>query len=406
MEKKLHPAVSCLGRLLMVGIGGYGGLMLLSLFLFSLPVVAWCITGISLSIFLPLLLLIWGKGKRRWFKPFLAVCLAVLLCCSGVLGYRAWVDAIPKVDDRNLMLRQWFPFEADTLAVALDEEPTLLLTQEEASELRIDGATALYPVYASFARSVFEPSDAYTSYIGQEEPTLRCRGTTDAYLSLMKGECDVIFCAGPSKAQQQTAADRGLTLHMTPIGQEAFVFFVNSRNPVTNVTVQDIQGIYTGDITNWKALGGKNQRIRAYQRDEGSGSQSALQMVMAGLPLMEAPTEDIVGSMGGIITRTAADRNYDGAIGFTFRFYANEMVGNDQIRLLSLNGVAPTKETIRDGSYPISSCFYAITAGPIGQPAPEDSNPVLRAFLDWCTGEQGQQIVEQVGYVRLDASNP
>ena len=106
--------------------------------------------------------------------------------------------------------------------------------------------------------------------------------------------------------------------------------------------------------------------------------------------------------MGGIIERVATYRNFDEALGFTFRFYSNEMVGNDQIRLLALNGVAPTKETIRDGSYPISDCFYAVTCSPIGEPAPEETNPALGAFLDWCQGPQGQWLVEAVGYVALE----
>jgi len=101
------------------------------------------------------------------------------------------------------------------------------------------------------------------------------------------------------------------------------------------------------------------------------------------------------------IIRVTSYKNYANAIGYTFRFYANEMVGNDQIRLLSLNGVAPTKETIRDGSYPIASCFYAVTASPIGEPAPQETNADLGAFLSWCQGPQGQWLVEQVGYVAV-----
>jgi phosphate transport system substrate-binding protein len=75
------------------------------------------------------------------------------------------------------------------------------------------------------------------------------------------------------------------------------------------------------------------------------------------------------------------------------------MVENEQIRLLALNGVAPTKETIRSGEYPISSNFYAVTASPIGEPAPEENDPELRALIDWILSEQGQWIIEQTGYV-------
>ena len=190
-----------------------------------------------------------------------------------------------------------------------------------------------------------------------------------------------------------------MELHLTPIGREAFVFFVNSDNPVTGLTVEEIQGIYTGEITNWKELGGKNQKIRPYQRAENSGSQSALLRLMAGLPLLEPEKEDRIGGMGGIITEVASYRNHKNAIGFSFRFYSIEMVENDQIRLLALNGVEPTKETIRSGEYPISSNFYAVTASPIGTPAPEETNEDLRKLIDWILSDQGQQLIEQTGYV-------
>lgn len=97
----------------------------------------------------------------------------------------------------------------------------------------------------------------------------------------------------------------------------------------------------------------------------------------------------------------ASYRNYQNAIGFSFRFYSTEMVQNGDIKLLALNGVAPTKETIRDGSSPISSEFYAVTCSSTRAPAPETENEELAAFLDWILSAQGQQIIEEVGYVSL-----
>ena len=77
------------------------------------------------------------------------------------------------------------------------------------------------------------------------------------------------------------------------------------------------------------------------------------------------------------------------------------MVRNGDIRLLALNGIEPTKETIRDDSYPIASEFYAITASPIGTPAPEETNETLSAFLEWILSPQGQRLVEETGYVSV-----
>ena len=122
---------------------------------------------------------------------------------------------------------------------------------------------------------------------------------------------------------------------------------------------------------------------------------------MGDLPLMKPEEENIVGGMEGIIRRVAVYRNFGNAIGFSFRYYTTEMVTDDQIRLLAVEGVEPTRETIRDGSYPISSYFYAITASRIGQSAPEETNPRIAALLDWILSEQGQEIVDRTGYVSL-----
>ena len=331
------------------------------------------------------------RGRRRVG----AACLAVCVGCSAYAGYGFYKDSIPTVDDRGLLLRDYQPFEVGTKTVSLEEPATLRF--DNAWTLSLDGATALYPVYAGFVQAVYpKREDFYSPF----HSSVECNGTITAYERLIQGEVDMIFAAAPSKAQLKAAEEAGVELHMTPIGREAFVFFVNSKNPVTSLTVEQIQGIYSGTVTNWREVGGRNQRIRPFQRAEDSGSQSALQRLMDGLPLIEPEEEDRIGGMGGIIREVASYRNYKNAIGFSFRYYATEMVQNGDIRLLALNGVAPTKETIRDGSYPIASEFYAVTAAPAGQPALE-RNEDAAAFLAWILSSQGQEIVEKTGYVAL-----
>ena len=337
---------------------------------------------------------------RRWRKG-VALCLAaVTIGCGAYCAFGLWRSSVPTVDDRDLLLWQYEPFSEGTKAVNLEEQSTLRFHREDL--LRLDGATALYPVYAGFVQAVY-PQGEYPLYDNTSEGygSVTCSGTVNAYERLITGRTDLIFAAAPSQEQLEMARRAAKELHLTPIGREAFVFFVNSRNPVEGLTVEQIQGIYTGQITNWNQVGGKNQPIRPFQRLENSGSQSALLRLMDGLPLIEPEKEDRVGGMGGIIQQVASYRNYKNSIGFSFRFYASEMAANDQIRLLALDGVFPTKESIRDGSYPISDSFFAITAAPIGAPDPRESNPKLNAFLDWILSEQGQQIVEDSGYVSI-----
>jgi len=334
------------------------------------------------------------KTKLVWLT-FLCVCIGGgIYAANGI--YR---DSLATVDDRNLLLYKYKPFSDGNLLATLDEPSDLQLDLQTASNFKIDGATALYPVYAAFAQAVFPDADYGRMSV------VSCSNTVGAYERLIKGDADIIFAAGPSKEQLEMAEKNGVELHLTPIGREAFVFFVNSKNPVDGLSVEQIQKIYTGEITNWKQVGGKNQKIRPFQRAQNSGSQTALEKLMQGLPLIEPEEEDRIAGMGGIIRQVAAYRNYKNAIGYSFRYYAAVMDSSDEIKMLALNGVAPTKETIRDGSYPIASEFYAVTASKAGQPSPYESgfesDKDVKDFIDWILSPQGQQLIEKTGYVAL-----
>lgn len=102
---------------------------------------------------------------------------------------------------------------------------------------------------------------------------------------LTTGEVDMFFGATPSKEQINDAKARGIEFDITPIGKEAFVFFVEADNPVSNLYSDDIKQIYHGNIVNWAEVGGINQNIKAFQRPEGSGSQTMMEYFMDNIDL-------------------------------------------------------------------------------------------------------------------------
>ena len=180
---------------------------------------------------------------------------------------------------------------------------------------------------------------------------------------------------------------------------DAFVFFVNANNPVDNLTTDQIKGIYSGEITNWKEVGAPfDTKIIPFQRNEGSGSQTTLQKLMGDTPIMPPLKEDRLGGMGDIINDTANYRNYNAALGFSFRYYSTEMIRNNQIKLLSVDGVAPTVENIRNGSYPHVATVYMVTA------RPRSNN--TRKIVDFMLSPEGQKLVEDTGYVSLGTPAP
>ena len=309
--------------------------------------------------------------------------LSLLLVSCGVYEIRnAYDRSILRVSD-TVNLNLYAPFVNNTMAVSLEETSTLKL---ESDLPLLDGATALYPLYAAFAQAVY-PEKEYRLY----DSEVACRNTISAYKRLINREVDVVFVAPPSKEQAELAEREGVTFRYTPVGKEAFVFFVNAHNPVESLNIEQIQAIYSGEIKNWKEVGGNDEFIRSFQRNEGSGSQTAFLNFMNGQTILNPPKEDVVGGMGGIISQTADYANYSNAIGFSFRFYANEMVNNKDIRLLKVNGVYPDIEAINDNTYPLSSPFYAISL------AGNDKANVLK-LLDWITSGQGQDLVKKTGY--------
>jgi phosphate transport system substrate-binding protein len=186
----------------------------------------------------------------------------------------------------------------------------------------------------------------------------------------------------------------GDELHLTPIGKDAFVFFVNKSNPVNSLTVSQIRDIYSGKITNWKLLGGNDEEIVPFQRSKNSGSQTALESIMGDTAIVPASTELIGSEMEGIIERVSDYHNYHNAVGYSFLFFTREMVQSDQIKILSVDGVFPDMKTIENGRYPFTETFYAITMG--------EEKENTKKFIGWILSEQGQRLIKKTGYVPVN----
>ena len=267
----------------------------------------------------------------------------------------------------------------------LDEPATISIT---ADYPKLDGATAAAPVYAAMVQEIYKGLNANTV-----EDYVTCSKTDVAYQRLIDGEIDIFFGAQPSKQQIAAAKEQGIELVLHPIAKEAFVFFVNSDNPVTSLTIGQIQDIYQKKVTKWSAVGGNDESIMPFQRPENSGSQTImLAMVMRDKPLPAPLFEEYAAGMGGIISRVATYRNYSSAIGYSFRYFATGMKPNEQIRLLAIDGIEPTVEHIRNGTYPFTVDVYAVTAG--------STNANTQKLIDWVLSAQGQDFIEQCGYVK------
>ena len=318
------------------------------------------------------------KMKTAWLV-FLSLTVA---SCAVHEGIKSYDKSIARVRE-DFDLTPYAPFAQNTLTASLDTPSTLTLTSDLP---RLDGATALYPVYSAFARAVYPENNYYI--FGSE---VSCHNTVSAYANLIDGSADIIFVSRPSQEQLQAAEEAGVEFSYTPIGVEAFVFFVNSRNPVDELTTEQLRDIYSGRTTNWRDLGGRNNSVRPFQREAGSGSQSTFVRFMDGINIIEPPVDKDINTLGRMFYVAADYTNYGNAIGFSSLFSVNEMAKNKKVKILKINDVYPDIEAVANGTYPLPLPFYAVTLS-----GNDKSN--VAEFLKWITSPQGQYLVGKAGY--------
>lgn len=323
---------------------------------------------------------------RKRIFTFLGIA-SIALAITGYAPVReAYTESIPKVDE-TADPTFYEPFIEDSKLAHL-ETPASLKLQESLPKL--DGDTWLYPMYAAFVEAVYPEGD-YPSY--NDGGLVMVDSGGGAFSHLIEGKTDLIFTSTPMNWHYKKAKEAGLELSVTPIGKEAFVFFVNGKNPVQNMTTHQIRQIYAGTTENWKELNGNDMPIIAYQRKASSRSQKAIEQFMEETPLMKPATEDEFEDGSGKVQQLSEYHNYKNAIGFSYRFTTLELVEKHKIKLLNIDGVAPTNDSIRSGEYPLVRDIYAVTAG--------TDNPNVQPFIDWIVSEEGQKLLEKSGFVSL-----
>lgn len=250
---------------------------------------------------------------------------------------------------------------------------------------RVDASLATQPLVDAFVlnftgKTTKEMGVAYTN-------------THPGYVKLINNETDLIVVTEPSKEELELAKEKGIELDVTPVVNEGFVFFVNKENPVNSVSLDNIRKIYTGEITNWKDLGGNDAKMVVYQRPTNSGSQTGLlSLVMNGLTVKVPTLQEKIETMSGIVDVVADYDNGINAIGYSYYYYANTMYKNDKLKYLAIDGVEPNYTTIQNGTYPIKTAYYIVTRK-------GDNNAETLKLKESMLSKRGQQVASEAGYV-------
>ena len=264
------------------------------------------------------------------------------------------------------------------------EEPVPQMSYEEFP--RIDGSLACVPMIEALAVKATgcTPEDAELLL---EDFT----NTNPCYLELAQGNRDILLVYEAAEETKEKLAEFD-PLDIRELGKDALVFLVNEDNPVESLTVQQIYDIYTGKITNWKDVGGRDVEIKAFLRPETSGSQTLMRKLILGdASLVEGQWEEIP-TMEGIINQLKEYENDSNALGYSVYYYASSMHQVPGVRLIRVEGVEPSNETIRSGEYSLVNPFFVVTN--------DQSSDKALALRDWLLTETGQAFVEECGYVR------
>lgn len=270
----------------------------------------------------------------------------------------------------------------------------------------IDGSTATLPLHRAIRAHFL--GEAAVGDITHSR-------TADAYDYLAYGETGLILVTYPSvedissfledayndeldeASPVQTIAELYPdTLELIPVVRDALVFLNNVENPVENLSQQQLRDIYQGKLTNWQEAGGEDVSIIPYQRSGRSGSQTLfLELLMGDEAPMEAPTAWQRYTMGDLLEVVGGYENARAALGYSVFYYVRNMYGMDTIRLLAVDGVEPTEETIASGTYPLCTYYYAVMPSDLEEDAPE------RRLVEWLLSDEGQRVAAEAGYVPL-----
>lgn len=373
-------AIRIILTIIMLAISAYIGILLVLILALS---GVNTILSLMAAIFFPCLTLplLWAWKHRYKICIIWVICALIYGLCLGIpYAIEQYDQSLIVNTSPNIVIEEYLPFREDSKIVKIDSE-----FQLEGELPVVDGAAAVFPVYSAFVHAIYPETTKFGDGV------FEYNNTSSGYKLLAQKKTDIFFGAYPSKEQIKYAEECGTEFLYTPIGHEAFVFFVHKDNPIDNLTTQQIKDIYSGKITNWKEVGGNDEEIVAYQRNEGSGSQSMLQRFMGDTKIMDAPSEQVNDMMSGIIEQVADYRNKTSSIGFSFRYYVEGIIKNPDIKVISIDGIAPTVDNIKSETYPIITKLYAVSTA-------NEENSNVQILINWILSEEGQRIIEETGY--------
>ncbi len=221
-------------------------------------------------------------------------------------------------------------------------------------------------------------------------------GSGQGITALINNNTDIANASRKMKDEEMKQAEaKGLKIQEVPVAKDGITIIVNASNPIKSLTLQQLADIYTGKIKDWKELGGTPGKIVANGRDSSSGTYEFFKEDV--LKKADYRT-DMISSNANPAIGTNVSQNA-GAIGYLGVAFASEFTKTGKVKEVPISfkqgdpPVLPTVDNVHSGKYPISRSLYNYISG--------EPQGTAKAYLDFVTGEEGQKIVADEGYITL-----
>lgn len=248
-------------------------------------------------------------------------------------------------------------------------EASSAATEELSGTLSMNGSTSMEKVIKAVNGAFMEKNKGVTV-------NLNLTGSGTGIQEASEGKCDI---GNSSRKLKDEEAEK---LDATVVGLDGIALVVNPTNKLEDITLQDLAKVYSGEITNWKELGGDDKAIVVIGREDGSGTRDGFESIVMGDKEPKYAQE--LESTGSVINAVATT---DGAIG-----YASLANVDETVKALKIGGVEATEENVKSGAYEVQRPFICATLK-------GSDNKLVKAYLDFILSEEGQALVLAQGAV-------
>lgn len=290
-------------------------------------------------------------------KKILSIAMITVLLISVLAGCASNKPAAPAAT-------------SEPAAPAATSEPAPPAANEPAGSVSTDGSTSMEKVIGALGEAFQNDTGITFTY----NPT----GSSSGIKAVQEGRCDIGLS---SRALKQEEIDSGLV--GTVLAYDGIAIIVNPENPVSDLSIEDVAKIFTGEITNWSEVGGNDAEIVIIGREAGSGTRDGFESITGTKDACQYRQE--LTSTGDVITTVS--QNPD-AIG-----YASLASIKDTVKALNIDGVAPSEGTVKDGSYVVQRPFVLVTK------ADTALSEAASKFFDFITSADANEIISGAGVV-------